>query len=235
MLRSVVRTAAISAAALLLVAADADAQWARFSEPMNQVRFRLGIFEPSGDSDGWDRVFEGFTGEPSDLQDLVWGADYLLRTSRHTGLLLGFSFMQGATTSGYTDWVASDGSEIRHTTELELADLTAAFVWRPGGGAVRPYLGAGGGLVFYTLTDEGNFIDFGSPDLPVVWAWYGAEGDTFELFALAGVDIPIGSFWSFFVEGRYRWASDTLGDDYSGFGELDLGGWEISGGFGFDF
>lgn len=220
---------------LLLAAADADAQWRPRSESVGQLRFRLGIFEPSGDSEGWDRVFEGFTGSPSDLQDFVWGTDFLWRTGRHTGVLAGFSYYRGKTTSGYQDWVAADGSDIRHTTQLEISDITAAFVYRFGDGAVRPYLGAGGGFVWYSLSDEGYFIDFGVPDLPVIWAWYGTEGTTFEAFALAGVEFPLNRGWSLLVEGRYRFASDTLGDDYSGFGDLEIGGWEVTGGFGVSF
>jgi len=54
-------------------------------------------------------------------------------------------------------------------------------------------------------------------------------------FGVAGIDIPVGPRWSLFVEGRYRWAADDLGQDYAGFGELDLSGWEASGGFGFSF
>ena len=231
----ITRTLLVAAIPLVFLAADAEAQWSRVVEPNGQFRFRFGLFEPTGSSDGWDGIFEGFTGQPSDLQDFVWGTDLMWRTGRNTGLLFGLSWYDGATTSAYEDWVAGDGSEVRHTTRLRLWDLTAAFIYRFPTGGVRPYLGLGGGFVWYDLTDEGYFIDFGSPDLPVIWAWYGASGNTFEAFGLAGLDIPLGSRWSFFVEGRYRWASDELGQDYAGFGELDLSGWEATGGFGFYF
>jgi hypothetical protein len=235
MIRHTTRTVLIATALLVFMAADADAQWRRTWEPHNQLRFRLGLYEPAGRSDGWDAIFEGFTGQPSDLQDFLWGMDYLLRTGRNTGILFGGSFYRGATTSAYEDWAAGDGSEIRHTTQLEVSDLTAAFLYRFVGGGVRPYLGIGGGFVWYTLTDEGYFIDFGDPDLAVFWAAYGTSGTTFEAFALAGIDIPLSPLWSFFFEGRYRYASDTLGDDFAGFGDLDLSGFEITGGFGISF
>ena len=235
MFRTTARTALLAALLLVCMAVNAEAQWTRSYEPTGQFRFRLGLYEPSGRSDGWDGVFEGFTGQPSDLQDVVWGTDYLWRFGRHTGVLFGLSFYRGKTTSGYSDWVAGDGSEVRHTTDLQTWDMTAAFVYRFGSGGVRPYLGIGGGFVWYRLTDEGYFIDFGDPDLPVFWAWYGAEGSTFEAFGLAGIDIPFNPRWSFFVEGRYKWASDTLGQDYAGFGDLDLSGYEITGGFGVNF
>ena len=235
MLRHATRTVLLATLLLLLVSADAEAQWQRQYELQNQVRFRLGIFEPAGRLEGWEGVFEGFTGRPSDLQDFVWGMDYLLRTSRNTAVLFGFSYFAGKTTSAYEDWVGDDGSEIRHTTRLDISDLTAAFVYRFGSVGVRPYVGVGGGFVWWTLTDEGYFIDFGLPSQPVIWAWYGAQGATFEAFGLLGIDIPLNPRWSFFVEGRYRYASDELGDDFSGFGKLDLSGYEVTGGFGINF
>lgn len=218
-----------------LVAAEADAQWTRSWEPTMQFRFRLGLFEPAGGSAGWDNVFEGFTGDPSDLGGFVWGTDFLWRTGRHTGVLFGLSYSQGKTTSAYLDWTTADGRDIAHTTKLELSDLSAAFFYRIGDASIRPYLGVGGGFLWYRLSDQGSFIDFGSPDLPVFQAWYGAEDTTFEAFALAGVDIPLGRAWSFIFEGRYRWASDELGQDYAGFGTIDLSGWELTGGFGLNF
>jgi hypothetical protein len=229
------RVIPIAALLTLFAVADAEAQWNRHVESPGQFRVRFGLLEPSGGSDGWDNVFEGFTGNPSELRDFVWGTDVLWRTGRNTGFLFGASFYRGKTTSAYEDWVASDGSEVRHTTTLEMADLTAAFVFRFGRSAVRPYLGLGGGFLWYTLTDEGNFIDFSSPGQPVFYAWYGAEATTFEAFALGGLEIPINPAWALLVEGRYRYASDTLGQDFSGFGELDLSGWELTGGFGINF
>jgi hypothetical protein len=225
----------LAALIVLVVAADAGAQWQRQVEPPGQLRFRLGLFEPSGSSEGWDGVFEGFTGRPGDLQDFVWGTDYLWRTGPHTGVLFGFSYYAGSTTSGYQDWVTDDGSEIRHTTQLTTSDLTVAFVYRFGSAAVRPYVGIGGGFVWWTLTDEGNFIDFGVPAQPIFWGWYGADGGTFEAFGLLGIDFPVNPRWSVLVEGRYRYAADELGDDYSGFGELDLSGYELTAGFGVNF
>ena len=235
MLRNVVRIAAVTATAVLMVAADAEAQWARQVDPTGQLRFRLGIFEPAGGSAGWDEVFEGFTGQPSDLQDSLWGTDFLWRPGGFGGLLFGFSAFSGSTTSAYEDWVADDGSEIRHTTRLEIADISVAWVYHFGRGGIRPYAGVGGGLLWWELTDDGFFIDFGDPELPIFGAFYGADGTTFEALGIAGIEVAMSPVWSFFAEGRYRWASDELGDDFAGFGDLDLSGWEVSGGFAIGF
>jgi len=64
---------------------------------------------------------------------------------------------------------------------------------------------------------------------------FSADGTTWELFGLAGFDFPLGYKWSFFFEGRYRWAEAELNKDFSGFGTIDLAGYELTGGFSYNF
>jgi hypothetical protein len=198
-------------------------------------RFYLGTFEPEGDSQYWDESFDVFTGSASDFEDLVFGADYLWLTSRNAGLLFGVSAFDGRATQYYKDWTDADGFDIGHATTLDLVDLTAAYIIRFGSGSVRPYVGGGGGLLWWELREEGSFIDFGDPEMPVIYAAYLADGTTWELLALAGVDIRLSHRWSFFFEGRYRWSDDELNKDFAGFGSIDLSGTQLAGGLSFNF
>jgi hypothetical protein len=214
---------------------DASAQGNWQPGDFGAVRGYLGVFSPQGDSEYWNDTFDVFTGSPSSFEDVVFGVDYLWRTSRRSGLLFGTSFYSGATTQAYLDWVDGDGNDISHTTTLNLTDLTAAYIWRFGAHGARPYIGGGGGLLWWGLREEGYFIDFADPDLPVVFASYDAGGTTWELFALAGLDVPLGYRWSFFIEGRYRWSEAELDDDFSGFGTIDLSGLQLVGGLSWNF
>jgi hypothetical protein len=214
---------------------DASAQGNWQPGDFGAVRGYLGVFSPQGDSEYWNDTFDVFTGSPSSFEDVVFGVDYLWRTSRRSGLLFGTSFYSGATTQAYLDWVDGDGNDISHTTTLQLTDLTAAYIWRFGAHGARPYIGGGGGLLWWGLREEGYFIDFADPDLPVVFASYDAGGTTWELFALAGLDVPLGYRWSFFIEGRYRWSEAELDDDFSGFGTIDLSGLQLVGGLSWNF
>ncbi len=227
----------VSAATIILAgfSVDATAQGNWQPGDFGSVRGSIGIFSPQGDSQYWDDTFDAFTGSPSSFEDVVFGFDYLWRTSRRSGLLFGTSFYSGATTQAYLDWVDGDGNDVSHTTTLDLTDLTAAYVWRFGAHGARPYIGGGGGLLWWGLREEGYFIDFAEPDLPIVYAWYDAGGTTWELFALAGLDVPLGYRWSFFIEGRYRWSEAELDEDFSGFGTLDLSGLQLVGGLSWNF
>ena len=213
--------------------AEAQGNWQPGS--FGAFRFRAGLFEPRGDSQYWQDTFEVFTGSPESFRDLVGGVDYVWMTSGTTGLMFGSSFYNGKSTQAYLDWVDADGRDISHTTSLKEWDLTATFVWRLGRHGVVPYLGIGGGFNNWRLEESGYFIDFADPDLPVVGASYRASGWTFEAIGLAGIDVPLGYRWSFFIEGRYRYSQDELADDFSGFGTIDLSGGELAFGFSWRF
>lgn len=224
---------AVVVAALWSVSAEAQGNW----QPgdFGSLRFYMGLFEPDANSQYWDDSFSVFTGSASDFEDLVFGTDYLWRTSRQGGVLFGVSFYEGKATQAYLDWVDSDGYDISHLTTLGLADLSAAYVVQLGRGGVHPYLGAGGGLLWWRLREEGSFIDFADDNLPIVFASYRADSTTWELFALAGIDFRLSNRWSFFFEGRYRWAEDELNKDFAGFGTIDLSGFQAVGGFSYNF
>jgi hypothetical protein len=229
------RAALLCLIVVAVFAPDASAQGNWKPGDYGSLRFRLGLFEPDGESMYWDDKFRDFTGSPSSFEDFVWGIDYLWRTSRSSGLLFGSSFYDGKTTQAYLDWVDASGREIRHVTNLQVWDITAAFVWRLGQGGVVPYLGAGGGFLYWYLEESGDFIDFGDPDLPIVFARYRASGWTYEGFGMVGLDVNLGYRWSFFVEGRYRVSDDELSDDFAGMGTLDLSGTEFTAGLSWNF
>jgi hypothetical protein len=201
------------------------------------VRFRLGLYHPQGNSKYWDDKFEGFTGDIANFKDTTWGMDFLWRLSPSSGLLFSGSFFEGRTNQAYRDWVDGDGNEISHTTRLGEWDMTAAFYFQPGGrrGKVAPYFALGGGFMWWELRENGWFIDFNDPNLPVVPADYRDRGTALVAFALAGLEIPLSWSWSFVAEGRYKWAEDELGGEFADAGTLDLSGYEVTAGFGWNF
>ena len=146
----------ISLLTLCTVTTEAQGNW----QPgdFGAFRFYLGLFEPNADSQYWDETFDAFSGSPSDFNDFIFGVDYLWRTSRSGGLLFGTSFYEGKATQAYLDWVDGDGRDISHLTTLSLGDLTAAYMVQFGRHTVRPYLGAGAGLLWWNLREEGSFM-----------------------------------------------------------------------------
>jgi hypothetical protein len=225
------RILALVAAAVIVWPCLVQAQGNWQPGDFGSVRFRLGLFQPRADSQYWDQKFTDFTGSASSFENIVFGVEYLWMTSRDGGIAFGGSFYEGSATQAYRDYVDLDGRDISHTTTLGLTDLTATYIHRLARGGVRPYLGLGGGLLWWRLQAEGSFIDFSDFDAPIVFARYRADGITWEALGLLGVEVPIAFKWRFFFEGRYRWAEAELNRDFSGFGTIDLSGYELTGGF----
>ena len=98
---------------------------------------------------------------------------------------------------------------------------------------VSPYLGIGAGYYDWTITEDGEFIDFA--DLSIFSARFVDSGDTFGWFWVAGIEVAIGSTASVFAEGRWTDMEDDLTGDFEGLGTLNLSGSTVAFGLGWTF
>jgi len=234
----VVKAAVVAAVAVLLAPAMSEAQYSRYQPGNNgSVRFLLGQFSPECDSQYWDEKFMDFTGSASDFEDYLFQMDYRYPLSHGTALLFGLGWYDGATSQAYRDYVDAGGRNISHRTSLATWDATATWIFEIGQRrkAVTPYFGAGVGFLWWELEEVGDFIDFGDPDLPIIRAGYRSTGNTWELFAVAGLDIRLGHAMSLVAQARWRDADDELGGAFVGFGKIDLSGLDYSIGFAYNF
>ena len=149
---------------------------------------------------------------------------------------------------GYTR--TSPGSEVRayvdqydqpitQTTALSTVPLTLSarwyltsrgrqigrFVWMPA--RFMPYVGAGGGMIRYTLEQQGSFVDF--QDLSIFTDNFKSWGWTPVALAMAGADYSLGSRVFLNADVRYLWANARLHQDFAQFTDgLDLSGVQFS-------
>lgn len=231
------------------LAAPADAQRRRPYGEQNELRVRVGLFEPEGDSEYWDAKEIDFTGQPSDFEDVVLGVDYLRALNSRWGLLLSASGYEGEERQAYRFFETASGADIDHVTSLEVGSFTAGLVFHLARRDSRfvPYVGAGGGFYVWDLIETGDFIDFTTPDLEIFPASFQEDGEALGWYWQAGLSIGLSRTWSFFAEFREHTADDELGGDFEGacnalldFGgfdscDLDLGGQEISAGLSVRF
>jgi opacity protein-like surface antigen len=204
----------------------------------NQVRFRLGLFTPEGDSEYWTDKELDFTGaSPSDLEDAVGGIDFLWNSRSHVAFMVSGDFYEGRNDAAYRCCVDNFGDDIVHRASLEITPVTAGVLVRlaPDEAPVVPYAGAGGGAYLWDLAESGDFIDFTQPGRPIFDGRLEANGTALGWYALAGLEIPFSRNVAFFVEGRWHRADDDLGDDFEGFGKLDLSGRSVTGGLAWTF
>lgn len=214
----------LALAGLLLAVTPAWAQHRRgFYERDGAFRVHLGAFQPEGDSEYWDDKDLDFTGGVDDLENVSFGLDYLLPLNRHLSLQFSGTAYGGDTTQSYRDFVDNFGDRIRHDTTLGIASATIGLVVHPLGtdAPVSPYFGAGGGSYFWSLEEEGDFIDTNDD---IFFANLKDEGVAFGYYYLVGLEAPITRRMSIFGEGRWSQADDELSDDFEGFGDIDLSG-----------
>ena len=224
---------------LLLAAAPALAQGGTYRQAGgdSQVRFRVGNFEPDGDSTYWDDTFFDFTGSTTSFEDVIVGMDYIYWLGPKLGVIASGSGYETDVSQSYRDFEDASGRDIRHQTTLEVASGTLGLLFRFGGrgAAIQPYIGGGGGFYDWSLRESGDFIDFGGRDFTIFTDTFVTDGTGFGTFFVAGISVPLGSSWSVFAEGRWDSVDDELGDDFQGLGDIDLSGQQIAAGFSWSF
>lgn len=229
---------AIAAVGLALGAASAEAQYYGGGGD-NAFRFRVGMFTPQGESDYWLDNELVFGGQPDDFEDMVLGADFRFGLGSRLGLIVSGDVFEGEDDLAYLEFRDELRNDlIFHTTALEVSSLTAGLVLNltPPDSPLVPYVGAGGGFYRWTLAEDGDFIDFEDPLGPTIFtARFEDEGEVLGWYWLAGVEVPVGPQWSLFAEGRWHNAEDELSGDFTGLGDLDLSGRQISGGASWRF
>ena len=231
-------------ALLLVLGAASSPAWAQppyrsrsYDDSQHSFRMRAGSFQPDGESEYWETNEFAFTGDADDFADFSFGLDYRFDVTEHFGVLLSSSFFQGSSDLAYRDFEDEFGNDILHTTTLDVASFTVGGVvhFTNPGAAVRPYVGAGGGLYAWRLEESGDFIVFDPPPAEIFDGTFEDEGQTVGYYLLAGLEVPLGDTIGLFAEGRWTGAEAELDDDFEGLGDLDLGGQEISAGVAFRF
>ena len=232
------RGATVALAVLVLAALAAAPAAAQYYGGDNTLRFRGGLFEPDGDSQYWDDAEALFSGDASELEDTVIGVDYRrsLDPAGRFSLLVSGSAYEGEDRREDLFFVDELGFPIEHDVFFTLATFTAGVnINLIPHGPIRPYVGAGGGYYVWELEETGDFVFSTSAGDEIFFETFIDDGATFGYYYLAGVEVPINPSFGLFAEARWHRADDELSDDFEDFGELDLSGREITGGFSWTF
>ena len=226
------RTPLLIAALAALVALPAVAQRGPYGNDGGTFRLRVGEFTPEGDGDYWIDKRADFTGDEDDFGDDFLAVDYLHPIGPRMDFMVSVGSWEADLAQEYDNFVDPDGFGIFHTTSFELTSLEGGVIWRltDRAATVSPYVGLGGGYYDWTLTEDGEFIDFA--DLSIFDARFVDSGDTFGWFWVAGVEVPLADNFRVFAEGRWTEVDDDLKGDFEGLGILDLSGRAYTFGLG---
>jgi opacity protein-like surface antigen len=229
----------IAAAALATApaAAQRDADFL-FGTPKASLGFRIGYAVPAAGSEVFDFNRQELTLEKRDFNAPFIGGELGIRLTDRLDLAVGLGFEESDARSEFRDWVDQNDLPIEQNTKFRRVPLTLSmkvflsdrgrsigrFAWIPE--TWTPFLGYGGGVVWYRFEQVGDFVDFDSLD--IVNTRYTAKGSSLTGHLLGGLDVTLTPRWVITTEARYSWANGDMGYEYSNFNDLDLDGFRLS-------
>ncbi len=208
--------------------------------PYGSIGVRSGwIFARAG-SDLFDFVEDQLTVDKGDFNAPAMAVDVAFAVTPRIEAVAGFEFSRASMGSEYRAYVDNNGLPINQQTELREINLSGSvrfpllprgrevsrFAWVPE--RIAPYVGGGGGVLWYQFEQSGDFVDF--VDLSVFTDVFRSTGWTPSAHVFGGADIQLYKRLYFSIEGRYLWAAGELGADFIDFDPIDLAGFRLAGG-----
>lgn len=236
--------AALAATAILLAPATVSAQAPDFL--FGRPRVTLGVWGgwamPRADSDIYDFTRDELTLGDRDFDALSLAGELAFRVNERFDVGVELGWARSEKLAEYRDWVGEDDLPIQQTTRLARRPITfnaraylldrgrtvSRFAWVPS--AWSPWVGVGGGWMWYKFEREGEFIDFGTLD--IFRDKVASEGTVPTFHVMGGADVSVGPRFVVTGQIRYSWASAELDPYYfEGFDDIDLAGFQASAGF----
>lgn len=211
-----------------------------FQEPAGSFSLRGGYSRANAGGDLFSFFSNTFTLNRGDFSGLTGAADLAFRLSPRLDIVLGSSYAGTSRASEYRRLVDQNEQPIRQTTGLQRVPVTASlrayltprgrsvgqFAWVPA--RIAPYVGAGGGVMWYRLRQTGDFVDVVNPGNEVFPADISSSGWTPTANAMAGLEYSLTPRLALTGEGRYTWARANLNQSFTGFRRMDLSGFSTT-------
>lgn len=211
-----------------------------FHVPRATVSLRLGMAQPSADSKVFAFTSEKLTMSRGDFAGASAAADLDITITRRVAFQMGVAVSARETGSEYRDFIDNNNLPIEQRTAFRRVPLTAGlklyltspgrslgrFAWVPS--KLTPYVTAGGGLMYYSFRQSGDFVDFQNFDVfPLELE---SSGWTSMAYGSAGVNYALSARLGLVTEARYDRAQAPMGRDFVGFDRIDLSGLSLTTG-----
>jgi len=216
-----------------------------FRAPKVSLAFSLGYSIPNAQSDIFDFVEKQLTFEKSDLHRGYIGGESAIRLVDRLDLVIGVGHAESSLPSEFRQWVGADDLPIEQETLFSTTPVTVSarfylndrgrqvgrFAWIPK--RLAPFIGGGGGIIWYKFEQVGDFVDFETLD--IFFDRFVSKGMAGQAHAFAGMDISLNKSVFLTAELRYSWGRGELGRDFVDFGQMDLAGRQFTVGVGARF
>lgn len=241
-------SAAVAAIAMLTFAEPAVAQSGGkgflFNRPVGSFSIRGGYSIANAGSDVFSEAISQLTLSKSDFGAIAWGGDISYSATPRVDVVFDGAFSASSANSEFRQWVDNNDEPIQQGTSYRRMPLTVGlkyyladrgraisqFAYVPA--KYAPYVGVGGGAMWYRFKQKGDFVDFATNNLEIFSAELESSGWTPMAHGMAGVDYSLTPSLAITAEGRYQWARAQLDRDvFEGFEKIDLSGFAATVGF----
>lgn len=224
-----------------------------FGSPRVNVGIRGSWMWARANSDWYEFVTDQLTLGKGDFASSGISADVGLLVGRRVEFVIGTDYGQSTADSEFRDFVDNLRLPIEQTTRIRQVGVTggiryaltdrgrsvSSLAWVPR--RVVPYVGGGGGMLWFRMQQYGDFVDF--QDFSVFSDLLQASGWTPTAYVTGGMNLQLVSHVSLAFDARYSWAAKDIGQrhpfkpdpDWQGFEPLDLSGLRFSTGIGLVF
>ena len=217
--------------------AQGSGQGFLFKRPGVQVGLHAGYARAHAGGAVLSRALEDFTLNKRDFDASSFGLEVAFRARERLDVAVDVGFARSEAGSESEFYEGTDGLPILQTTTLSRIPLTVSakyylrdrgravsqFAWIPGKWA--PFVGVGGGLNWYALKQEGEFVE--EPSLNILYLTLKSSGAAPAAHVFAGVDVSISPRFLWTVEGRYAFSRTDTGAAFD-FGDIDLSGFRAT-------
>lgn len=195
-----------------------------------------GYAVPRAGSEIFDFTRDRLTVSDGDFQSTAFGGWLGVGLTDRLELAVDIARADAETESEFRNWVDQNDRPIEQTTSFGRTSATlnvkvypwgrgrsiGEHVWIPR--AVSPWLGAGGGFLWYGFEQDGDFVDFQTLD--IFSARFTSEGRTTTGHLFGGLDVTLTPRFVATGQLRFGWASAGMGEDFVGFDDIDLSGFQ---------
>jgi hypothetical protein len=206
---------------------------------------RVGYAVPFASSEIFDFTREQLTVDRSDFHALSLSGHFAVSVTPRVDIAVDVGHSRSETKSEFREWVDLDDLPIEQFTEFQRTPLVVGvkaylrergrsigrFAWIPE--AWAPFVGLGGGWVFYRFEQDGDFVDFETFD--IFFDRFTSDGSTPTIHVYGGADWSLGPTVFLTAEGRYSWAEVDMSGDFVDFDPMDLSGFQATAGVSIRF
>jgi opacity protein-like surface antigen len=214
-----------------------------FHQPDATFTIRGGYALANAGSDLFAFTTEQLTLNKRDFSGFTFGGDVAMRIASRLDLTLDGGYSRSKKGSEFRHFIDNKNLPIQQTTLFERVPLTAnlkyfltspgrsigSLAWIPA--KFAPYVGVGGGAMWYRFRQEGDFVDFKTSN--VFPSSFDSNDWTVVGQGMVGADYSISPSMAINADARYLWAKANVGRDFGGFNRIDLSGVSATVGLSF--